>query len=1194
MCVNVNKGLLACLYIMPLLVGSIIGLTFFQSKARVQGDGIIIEGADYNSTVITEYSAELINITKSVTPRAVIEYGDFNSKLDLNKSDELNQVASAVSSRITIEYADCISTYRLNGSETLTQIATTVTPRIIVEYADSVISSKLERPMFELPVVRGVEKSFVESTLVETLLGQNAVLNDVEVSGDLNGTLNFTSFEIVNITTGSFAGKGFSKGEWEATLEGLSYRGYWRGALFLKPSERKIYLKGAVSGEISATVEGHLTETLPGSGNYDRYQATWEIGRLGVKTVSATVTLNGTFSYLSASEFPATELYFLQTSIEGTVSGSYDGSLSAVLTHIRVLSDIPYKGEGFSTISYISDAGKGEGWTYDRLVSPSMVELKGLFTNPFSGTVSATLDETKMPRTLLLRIERVDFGLPPMAKLKIESSGPHRVSPGQTITYTVELRNEGLKSAENVTVVMNLPYLVKYASSTAGGVYNSRSHEVVWRLGNVPPKSLKLFTAIVTVAWGLPSGTTIEPILSVPVKEIDVQIDPTVSVIDELLEATENLVRVKSYIANQSISGTLDIEVFSATVAEEIEPTFQLIEEGDEVTITFQFTIKGFSWKKIWGVIRGLKAIFQIRDMAEDARDISRYVIKTQDLLDFAFEKGMLTPKKYAHFSELASNVAHVELIIPNAIRQYPIVGEVYYKSTKGIFGWIATWWFPKHLEKAIQIDTLNPDFRLEDLYKLYLEEKSYDVSSTESQIAVARDPNVKYGPEGYVSPGETLTYNVECENEGEGIAFGVYFTDTLDEDLDDSTLEIGPVFSKKNGSLIAGPGTYDPSTRTITWFVGEVGPGESCFVNFSVKVKDGLPEGTEIINFATVYFPSVPETTQTNAIVSVVGQPRIAVTDVAPLESVIEKGSIMCINVTVANEGYLTETFNLTLYANTTVIQTKNVTLIGRSSDSVIFVWNTTNFAKGNYTIGAYAWPVPDETETDDNLYADGIVQVTVPGVPDNTPPTTTVSLDGVLGDNGWFTSEVTVTLSATDDVSGVDKIEYSFDNATWTIYTTPFTVSVEGNTTIYYRSMDEAGNVEAIKTETIRIDKTTPVANAGQDQIVKVGETVTFDASNTTDNVDIVSYEWDFGDETTGTGVTTTHMYTSPGTYTVTLTVKDEAGNTATHRITITVLAAEAFPIWTVGVAVAAIAIATVAIAVFWRKRKQPTIKG
>jgi outer membrane protein assembly factor BamB len=92
-----------------------------------------------------------------------------------------------------------------------------------------------------------------------------------------------------------------------------------------------------------------------------------------------------------------------------------------------------------------------------------------------------------------------------------------------------------------------------------------------------------------------------------------------------------------------------------------------------------------------------------------------------------------------------------------------------------------------------------------------------------------------------------------------------------------------------------------------------------------------------------------------------------------------------------------------------------------------------------------------------------------------DTTPPVTTISLSGVLGDNGWFTSNVTVTLSATDDTE-VDKTEYSFDNTTWITYATPFTIAKEGNTIVYYKSIDNASNPEAIKTKTIKVDKAIP----------------------------------------------------------------------------------------------------------------------
>lgn len=48
-------------------------------------------------------------------------------------------------------------------------------------------------------------------------------------------------------------------------------------------------------------------------------------------------------------------------------------------------------------------------------------------------------------------------------------------------------------------------------------------------------------------------------------------------------------------------------------------------------------------------------------------------------------------------------------------------------------------------------------------------------------------------------------------------------------------------------------------------------------------------------------------------------------------------------------------------------------------------------------------------------------------------------------------------------------------------------------------------------------------------------------------------ITYEWDFGDGTTGTGQQASHTYTDPGTYTVTLTARNEAG-TDTRSITIT----------------------------------------
>ena len=71
------------------------------------------------------------------------------------------------------------------------------------------------------------------------------------------------------------------------------------------------------------------------------------------------------------------------------------------------------------------------------------------------------------------------------------------------------------------------------------------------------------------------------------------------------------------------------------------------------------------------------------------------------------------------------------------------------------------------------------------------------------------------------------------------------------------------------------------------------------------------------------------------------------------------------------------------------------------------------------------------------------------------------------------------------------------------------------------------------------------------------RVGDTVTFNASASydPDGGDLVSYAWDFGDETTGTGNITTYAYADAGIYTVTLNVTDDEGLWATGSQNITI---------------------------------------
>jgi hypothetical protein len=109
---------------------------------------------------------------------------------------------------------------------------------------------------------------------------------------------------------------------------------------------------------------------------------------------------------------------------------------------------------------------------------------------------------------------------------------------------------------------------------------------------------------------------------------------------------------------------------------------------------------------------------------------------------------------------------------------------------------------------------------------------------------------------------------------------------------------------------------------------------------------------------------------------------------------------------------------------------------------------------------------------------YADSIISRDLlrPPSPLTSPPKTNMTLKGILGLNGWFTSDVIVNMSANVPI---EKIEYSLDNVTWSIFTAPFTLTEEGYHHIYYRSTDTAGNVEETRKEIIKIDKTPPIGS-------------------------------------------------------------------------------------------------------------------
>jgi hypothetical protein len=114
---------------------------------------------------------------------------------------------------------------------------------------------------------------------------------------------------------------------------------------------------------------------------------------------------------------------------------------------------------------------------------------------------------------------------------------------------------------------------------------------------------------------------------------------------------------------------------------------------------------------------------------------------------------------------------------------------------------------------------------------------------------------------------------------------------------------------------------------------------------------------------------------------------------------------------------------------------------------------------------------------------------------VPDNTAPTTTVTLGPVTpnGNNDWYTSNVHLTVSATDNAggSGVTETRCVLDPASAPASFDDISIGCaylgagadvmsDGSHIVYAASRDEAGNKESVISTSFKIDKTPPQVTA------------------------------------------------------------------------------------------------------------------
>ncbi len=173
----------------------------------------------------------------------------------------------------------------------------------------------------------------------------------------------------------------------------------------------------------------------------------------------------------------------------------------------------------------------------------------------------------------------------------------------------------------------------------------------------------------------------------------------------------------------------------------------------------------------------------------------------------------------------------------------------------------------------------------------------------------------------------------------------------------------------------------------------------------------------------------------------------------------------------------------------------------------------------------------------------------------PDTTPPTSSASvISGTPGNNGWYTSDVTVRITGSDSESGVGTIKYGTTSPPTNSYagsSYDYTITTDGQITVYYQAIDRAGNIGSIGSILVKRDTTPPVCSAsvfsgtlGTNGWYVSSVTLRITATDATSGVDAIYYCEDFEPYNTFSGSTYDYTINTNGNHRIWFCAADKAG--------------------------------------------------
>lgn len=513
--------------------------------------------------------------------------------------------------------------------------------------------------------------------------------------------------------------------------------------------------------------------------------------------------------------------------------------------------------------------------------------------------------------------------------LELAKRGPGAVVAGGQIVYQLEYRNTGNDTAWGVVLADFLPAGTTFASATGGGTPSG--NVVIWNLGNLVPGAGATVTVTVNVASPLPRGTLLhnQASLGAPAFPAVTAETTTVVVSAPILSVTKTASPSPFVAPGGQILYTIQIrndgneDSLNTELLDLLPPGTTYVVAVPPPAVQSPTIV---SWN-VGTLAAGASATYSLTVQLAGAEPNGTLVLNSVSL----YGDDALTATSQALTQVFAAPaLRHLKTTWPTTVTTATPGGQVTYAleyqnvgrapatgatlvdlvppftsfvSATGGGVWNATnrtvTWDLGNLAAGsggsvfvtLRVDTASPPPDGTVLANL----SSFDTNETAPAFGTASVTVLapvlrltKTATPEPVSAGGALTYQLTFENLGSAPATGLVLTDLLDPNL---------TFSGQTGG-----GVYNPGTRTVTWLLPPLAPGASGSVTLFTTVASPLPNGTPILNQATIdanEADPLPVLVQS----TVLSAPALTLTKTASPDPV-SPGGVVTYTLTVLNSG--------------------------------------------------------------------------------------------------------------------------------------------------------------------------------------------------------------------------------------------------------------------------------------------------